>query len=1163
MAQHLSTRLVWHDRGWDGHICNNPEKNTYCSGQYSLQGIVIRTRKDTLEEQRVAGEPLSVLDTPPPCAWTVNAFSSMPSKVIHYPPDFLSNKVNDLPENIPANALGTWAYDRMYYKSPPEFDPEVREKLITQYFAQFEKGKSLVFFYLNYDNPLNPERKKYVLVGVSRLSDLSDFVRWPDMDQEARNKYGNMVWSKIVSHNYPDEGVTIPYQDYLDKGQSTDKIIVELDGDISRRFKYVSREISDDDACTLIEHLIAAIKQVEEDGISRDKSYWAEKLQWLNGLLSEVWHDRGLYPGLGSVLEFLNFENGTDYVKTAIPSLVKQGKDPRDHIFECLETGKGIPRGQLERFAQAADRWKVIKRREPTMAKLLYDRLCLFELTIDQVVRICATDEQERNIYGLVSEMEEICENPYCLCEEYVGTDPDDQIGFHRIDNGMMPSDELRAEWQIRSDDDRRIRAIMVRQLKESAANGHTYLPCPELINQVKERLGAKDIILDELRILEDRRLPFFSQKLQIKETEESVDIYLQDLFEAEKRVRYVFQSLKRKQHNALDINWKQYLPSRPESIEAEKHQRIISEQISALEGLSRCGVSILSGAAGTGKTTLLKAFIDGVSEKHNEERFLLIAPTGKAAVRLKERTGVDAKTIHRIMVDYKWMNWENFTFKKKGGTKVRNYSHIIIDESSMVDIDLLRTLFNIIEWRDVKRLTLVGDHHQLPPIGPGKPFAELYHFLRTTSPKHLQELQENCRQHEKESTALILASAFTDQWMPDVEDILNKIASKPEDGIVGNDLEVHYFQNEHDLPNVLEEVINDLLKTNTASFTLDQPWKALNDLLQIFDDDPKLSAFQILTPYRGEYFGTEALNVQMQKKFRTNILQQKGNVAGFTQFDKVIQVSNKSIPAKWGMAKDAVTKNPVSEYLANGELGKVRYLSGKSMCVNYEGKSGINFFLSRSNAGEFLELGYAISTHKAQGSEFDTTIIVLPKENLALMSKELVYTALTRAQHKTILLLQEDIEPLLHAMDLRNSALEQRNTSLFVTEAEAYPIQNYRPEGLRYGRVQGYKFRSKSEFIIAQFLDSNGINFLYEECLKVSDDSFKFPDFTIPQEFGRDIYWEHAGMLADAKYRENHQKKVEWYKQHWSGNKLIVTTEQDIEDTQKIIDLIINELDS
>ena len=176
-------------------------------------------------------------------------------------------------EIYPEYSAGTWAMDKMYdIKDKKLVDTfEQREENIQGYFEQFTEEKSLVFFYLNYDNPINPENKKYVLVGISTLQKFGPYQGFQGINGWQMEKYGNRAWTRYVQHKYADGlGVRIPYQEYFEAGKKPEQfkdIIVEISGELERQFKYVSRPLKDDDACELIQKTIESIKQVKKDGI--------------------------------------------------------------------------------------------------------------------------------------------------------------------------------------------------------------------------------------------------------------------------------------------------------------------------------------------------------------------------------------------------------------------------------------------------------------------------------------------------------------------------------------------------------------------------------------------------------------------------------------------------------------------------------------------------------------------------------------------------------------------------------------------------------------------------------------------------------------------------------------------------------------------------------
>jgi exodeoxyribonuclease V alpha subunit len=154
-------------------------------------------------------------------------------------------------------------------------------------------------------------------------------------------------------------------------------------------------------------------------------------------------------------------------------------------------------------------------------------------------------------------------------------------------------------------------------------------------------------------------------------------------------------------------------------------------------------------GAAGTGKTTIIDSILKAIEKAHGAgTAFLLLAPTGKASQRIREKTEKPASTIHSFLASKGWLN-DNFTLKRTGGKKANDYSTLIIDESSMIDLGLMATLFRAIDWAKIQRLILVGDPNQLPPIGKGKVFSDIINFLSENNAQSLGRLEVNLRQME------------------------------------------------------------------------------------------------------------------------------------------------------------------------------------------------------------------------------------------------------------------------------------------------------------------------------------------------------------------------------------------------------------------------------
>jgi exodeoxyribonuclease V alpha subunit len=188
-----------------------------------------------------------------------------------------------------------------------------------------------------------------------------------------------------------------------------------------------------------------------------------------------------------------------------------------------------------------------------------------------------------------------------------------------------------------------------------------------------------------------------------------------------------------------------------------------VDEQAAALEVLFRARFSVLTGCAGTGKTTVLQSLVKGITNKEPNHNFLLLAPTGKASIILGNRVGKRATTIHSLLMGLGWINPYNFTLKKRGSGRAGNPGTVIIDKASMLDTRLFAILMRAIDLNNAERLILVGDISQLPPIGPGKPFYDIISYLKKDENRkrnHFVELSVNCRQAAGSRSAL-LASHF------------------------------------------------------------------------------------------------------------------------------------------------------------------------------------------------------------------------------------------------------------------------------------------------------------------------------------------------------------------------------------------------------------------
>lgn len=1139
MTVHLSVRLPWHDNGWNGCICEHPKRNSFCGGLYSVNAETIRQNKDDDWEEANAGKPVSELDRLPPCAQHINTFGDQTFTLQHEPRDFLKANA-PYPEEFGATCFGTWAYDSMYDPQAGRRAAEDAEKLVKQLFDRLEKDKSLIFFYLNYSNPVLPEVNKYVMVGVSRFREKGELMRWSGMPQDRVEKYGDLVWSRLIQHTYPDECFITPYQEYLRQGRDLSGVTLTIEGEMARRFKYVSRPLSDGDAAQIISEMLRVARQLKKDRlVSGD---WDTRIEWLDKLLDDCWKQRGLFPGLAGVLGYLGFDNATDYARNMLNNIT----DPHQYVFDRLE-GKLSPEIEWQTsFQRAQQRW----RSRPTpVQELLKERICLFELTAMQIEHILGDNH---SAFGIISTPQDMLDNPYNIAEEYNSGEPDDSIALHQIDQGMMPSTKLLAPWRIKPDDPRRVRAALREILVEASESGHSFLPVNEalhsLVNRGEEwrdlRIDINDIRANEAH---------YAKRMSIEENSGLIRIALKRIREHELAISATIKKLlSRKNRAPSGLNWNDVVRGALKK-NVTPDDDAISEQAALLEPAFCSSFFVLTGAAGTGKTTMLKAFIEGVKQKELDSNFLLLAPTGKAALRLKDKTEIDSWTIDYILWKNGWANSQTGALLTEGGNLIASYKNVIIDECSMVDIDKLGVLFRAIPWNNIRRLILVGDPNQLPPIGVGKPFADIIEYVdeSTEYKDNLGQLRVNCRVHQSKqgSAMLCLASGYT-RFGDDLgsEEILSSLNKNQSIG----DLFLTYWKNEGDLPLLLEQVIKDALSQYEKNANTQELYESFNSVLGLADDIHKISTMQILGPVRGEYFGIDHINFTLQKMLRRPFLQDwRSHLSNFAKFDKVIHVINQRIPAQWRQARRIGTKDYVDSYVPNGALGAINVfyntvLNRVSSRIEFDMVPGVEFFLNKSALDERLELGYAITVHKSQGSDFETVILIIPSRDrkaLSFMSPELLYTALTRAQRRLYLLVQETCQPFIDAAFRGNSVLLRINSALFTPRLALSDVDEYRPENLIHKTMRRELVRSKSELNIADKLYRHGLAYYYERPLIAPDNTLVRPDFTIPWQ-GEDYYWEHLGMLDLADYRARWEWKKEWYDKHGFISRLITSDE-------------------
>jgi exodeoxyribonuclease V alpha subunit len=520
--------------------------------------------------------------------------------------------------------------------------------------------------------------------------------------------------------------------------------------------------------------------------------------------------------------------------------------------------------------------------------------------------------------------------NPYQLTEDIWG------VGF-RI------ADSIALSLGVPASDPRRARAGLLFALDESAGAGHCFMPKEKLIEQAayllklsdkSEQFPEHENLYSNHDLIEEQ---VKSLEADDKITVEGENIALPPIFFAEKGVAAKLQDISTgKPHHDIQnidqaVDWassKLQLDLAPEQAEAIKM------------GLCQ-KVSVITGGPGTGKSTILKALLFILGQKGVVAK--LAAPTGRAAKRLTEASGREAKTIHRLL-EYDG-TIRNFKRNRDNPLKA---DIVIIDESSMMDITLANSLLKAISLNS--SLVLVGDVDQLPSVGPGNVLKDII----ASGQIPVTRLQTVFRQ-EQGSLISLNASRINRgdfvELLPDYEgekDFYCIFRDKPED--------------------IETEIISLCSKR----------------LKKKYGYDP-IQDIQILTPMRKGIIGTENLNSRLQKTLNQKVISQDGREVRLEVGDKVMQI-----------------RNNYDKEVFNGDLGIVNSRDSEegSLEVNFEGR---RVLYESADLGEIV-LAYAITVHKSQGSEFPCVIIPLHTTHYPLLQRNLIYTAVTRGKNLVIL---------------------------------------------------------------------------------------------------------------------------------------------------------------
>jgi len=561
-------------------------------------------------------------------------------------------------------------------------------------------------------------------------------------------------------------------------------------------------------------------------------------------------------------------------------------------------------------------------------------------------------------------------ENPYRMAEEIDG------VGFKR-------ADEIAQKIGIRTDSRFRIHCGICYVLGQSAMEGHTYLPKEELVQRARLLLEVeREQIEDELPNLG------MDKKLVLKQDGDMVACYLaRTYYEELACAKMLFDLSEKTDDNRNDVIKKIAIIERELSIELDDLQK------EAVLQASQNGIFILSGGPGTGKTTTINTIIRYFEREGLD--IMLAAPTGRAAKRMTEATGFEAKTIHRLLE----LNG-SFAEDGKRARFERNEDMpletdvIIIDEMSMVDIHLFYALLKAVPLGC--RLVLVGDMNQLPSVGPGQVLRDLIESAGFP----VVMLKKIFRQA---STSDIVVNAHRINEGRQIE--------------LGNKSEDFFFLSRNNV---------DVIYKHMILLILEKLPKYV---------DAKSHQIQVLTPMRKGSLGVEVLNGILQRYMnppdKDKAEYEYGDVI-FREGDKVMQIKN-NYQLEWEVVNYFNLPVDRGTGVFNGDTGIILSINtfAQTLTVEYEDNKRVEYHFSQLDE---LELAYAVTIHKAQGSEYPAVIMPLLGGPKQLLNRNLLYTGITRAKRcVTILGSEETICQMIQNGDAR-----KRYTGLLARIREA-----------------------------------------------------------------------------------------------------------------------------
>ena len=651
--------------------------------------------------------------------------------------------------------------------------------------------------------------------------------------------------------------------------------------------------------------------------------------------------------------------------------IVKKFKEDTFRIIEEEPERLAEIKGISERKAREIS-IQVEEKKDMRQAMLYLQR---YGISIALAVRIY--QHYGQSVYHVIEE------NPYQLADHVSG------IGF-------KTADEIAAKVGIHMDSDYRIRSGIFYTLLQSVGEGHVYLGKEALLYRTGLLLGIEiedmerylqDLAMEK-KIVQRREIPGEKCEKDLKEENSGVRIYASHYYYMELNVAKMLHDLDvRYNISETDLVWRLH------AIEEETGLQLDSLQRKAVMEAAGNGVTVVTGGPGTGKTTTINSMIHFFESEGMD--LMLAAPTGRAAKRMTETTGYEAQTIHRLLEVNGNPEEEGNTGFLRNAENPLEADVIIIDEMSMVDLSLMYALLNAVALGT--RLILVGDVNQLPSVGPGSVLKDI--------------IGSGC------FSVVMLTKIFRQAGESDIVVNAHKI-NRGERVVLDNKSRDFFFLKRQE-PDVIISVLLALIQKKLPKYVEAEPYD-----------------IQVMTPMRKGLLGVERLNRILQEYLNPPDKNKKEKEIGdrvFREGDKVMQIKNNyqlewEIQTRYGVTIDKGLG------IFNGDMGIIRDINTyeETVTVEYDEKRKVKYPF---NLLEELELAYAITIHKAQGSEYPAVVIPLLQGPRQLYNRNLLYTAVTRAKRCVTLVGSDTVFQEM----IRNADEQARNTSLAERIKEIY----------------------------------------------------------------------------------------------------------------------------